>query len=284
MRVQEALYALPGYFRSETRVTGIDARDLFTMNSALGATIEKQVVDTLNVMRDHWDPDGTYALYSFVRQPQTFPDVRLQKANGDGTFEVLFGIELKGWWLLAKEGEPSARYAVTPLAANDPWDLLVFIPWYLDQVVSGTPRTLPPFITGARWAAEMRNYYWTHGRKSGDPTIRQPTVQTPPPYPGKTKKINDVPKSDSGKNFPRVARSGIMEEFVKQSLGVQLAGIEADLWRSFFKTYAESATPRTVLASLDRTRKRIEKAATSDEERDDLVDGLVAIVDRLSDS
>ena len=67
------------YFRTETHIAGVMATDLHTLNTVLGATIEEQVVRTLNLIRTTWDPDGRYALYSFVRQPQTFPDVRLKK-------------------------------------------------------------------------------------------------------------------------------------------------------------------------------------------------------------
>ncbi|HTU91770.1 MAG TPA: hypothetical protein VMF69_16935 [Gemmataceae bacterium] len=79
----------------------------------MGANIEEQVVRTLNLIRSTWDADGRYALYSFVRRPQTFPDVRLRKASGD---ETLMGVELKGWYLLAKEGEPSLRFQATAAA------------------------------------------------------------------------------------------------------------------------------------------------------------------------
>jgi hypothetical protein len=51
------------------------APDVFTLASALGATIEEEVVQTLNRMRQVWDPDQEYQTYGFVRQPQTFPDV-----------------------------------------------------------------------------------------------------------------------------------------------------------------------------------------------------------------
>ena len=49
-RVKEAIYGLPLYFRTETNIEGISATDIFTLNSALGATIEFQVVETLNNM------------------------------------------------------------------------------------------------------------------------------------------------------------------------------------------------------------------------------------------
>ena len=79
--VREAIACLPIYFRTETQISGIMATDLHTLNTALGATIEEQVVRTLNLMRNTWDPDEKYSLYSFVRQAQTFPDVLLRKIS-----------------------------------------------------------------------------------------------------------------------------------------------------------------------------------------------------------
>ena len=98
--VREAIGCLPIYFRTETHISGIMATDLHTLNTVLGATIEEQVVRTLNLIRNTWDPDEQYALYSFVRQAQTFPDVLLRRTSSG---EILMGIELKGWYLLAKD-------------------------------------------------------------------------------------------------------------------------------------------------------------------------------------
>ncbi|NLC81834.1 MAG: hypothetical protein GX748_11695 [Lentisphaerae bacterium] len=74
-RVKDALNALPIHFRSDTFIEGINATDIFTLNSALGATIENQVVETLNQMRSVWDSENRYQTYAFVRQPQSFPDL-----------------------------------------------------------------------------------------------------------------------------------------------------------------------------------------------------------------
>lgn len=161
-RVLDACHALPGRFRTSLKVAGISATDLFTLNTALGAAIESSVVDNLNALRELWDPDGKYEVYSFVRQAQVFPDVRLQTTAPGIADEdrIIMGIELKGWFLLAKEGEPSFRYKASPLACA-PQDLLVVFPWGLDEVVSGSPRLYRPFIEEARYAAEWRNHYWT---------------------------------------------------------------------------------------------------------------------------
>lgn len=110
-RVRNALYALPGRFRTQLRIAGISAVDLFTLNTPLGAAIEQSVVDSLNDVREIWDPDGQYKLYSFIRQAQVFPDVRLETtapnvADGD---RVLMGIELKGWFVLHLHRPPANK-------------------------------------------------------------------------------------------------------------------------------------------------------------------------------
>ena len=50
--VREAISCLPIYFRTETHISGIMATDLHTLNTVLGATIEEQVVSTLNLIRN----------------------------------------------------------------------------------------------------------------------------------------------------------------------------------------------------------------------------------------
>lgn len=127
--VREAISSLPIYFRTETHISGIMATDLHTLNTVLGATIEEQVVQTLNLIRSTWDPDEHYALYSFVRQAQTFPDVLLRRTSTD---EILLGIELKGWYLLAKEAEPSFRFQTTADACARR-DLIVVVGNYIQS-------------------------------------------------------------------------------------------------------------------------------------------------------
>ena len=128
--VKAAIFALPSRFESELVISGVLATDLFAFNSSLGATIEDQVTASLNDLRSVLDPDNQYSLYGFERQPQTFPDVVLRSSGPDITPQIIMGIELKGWYILAKEREPSFRYKVTP-AACAPADLLVVVPWTL---------------------------------------------------------------------------------------------------------------------------------------------------------
>lgn len=233
-RVLAAVDGLPSYFKPETFIEGINTPDLHTLNTVLGATIEDQTVATLNAMRPIWDPDRKYALYSFVRQPQTFPDVLLRSAAGD---DIIMGIELKGWYVLAKEGVPTFRFSVTPTACAVA-DMLVVVPWALSQVISGRPVTFFPYVESARWAAEARNYWWEHERGARtDASIVLPfNAASLKPYPKKADKIDDKPASDDGGNFGRFARTHLMDDYIARTKQLLLCGLPIDRWLGFFKS------------------------------------------------
>jgi hypothetical protein len=253
-RVREALAALPGHFRSETFISGILATDLQTLNSVLGASIEEQTVSSLNAIRTIWDPTGDYALYRFVRQPQAFPDVLLRKAGG-GRESIVMGIELKGWYVLAKEGVPTFRYEATPAACADA-DLLVVVPWALSQVISGRPIVLTPYIVEARFAAEYRNHHWQNIRDAqSDPQIVSPVGATP--YPQRGARSDDRPVSDASGNFGRFARTGVMEDFMNETRSQLLCGVRVDKWLSFFQSLsADDADPGFPLGPRPRGGRR----------------------------
>lgn len=256
-RVREALAALPAHFKTETFISGVMATDLHTLNSVLGATIEEQVVATLNGMHSTWDSDEKYALYSFVRQPQTFPDVLLRRAPSDppSPHDVLMGIELKGWYLLAKEAEPNFRFGVTPAACNSQ-DLLVVVPWALSQVISGHPLAFTPYIESARYAAESRNHHWQHVRAA-----KSSTAITSPkhvkPYPSKSAHIDDKPAADAGGNFGRFARTGLMDPYLAEMRDRSLCGIRVKHWLAFFKAFQENLDEERIKKELDRLAAQV---------------------------
>lgn len=256
-RVREAVFSVPLHFQTETQIEGISATDIFTLNTALGATIEEQVVDTLNRIRSVWDPDEEYSLYGFVRQAQRFPDVVLRKlSEEDNNSDIIMGIELKGWYLISKEGEPSFRFNVSASACA-PQDLLVVVPWALKNVLSGPPRLFRPYVQPSRYAAEIRNYYWRHERDTkADRTISGPSQQIKP-YPTKDQQIADRPASDAGGNFGRYyTRCGIMDEYTSRLLQERLCGIPAKAWLEFFKVFTDAAVGRNVRERIESLRKR----------------------------
>lgn len=237
--VREAIQALPFYFESNTIIEGLDAGDLFSLNTVLGGTIEVQAVNTLNRIRNVWDPNDEWVQYGFERFSQAFPDVRLVSRRDPRSAPAL-GIELKGWYLLAKEKAPSYRYTATPNACAES-DLLVVVPWHLRNVLSGAPVVRDPYIEQARYAAEMRNYYWRHQRDaSSDTEIIAP--ENVRPYPPPKTLTSDKPKSDSGSNFGRVARvRGLMDEFIADALRTPVSGIECHHWIDFFRVFTDSS-------------------------------------------
>jgi hypothetical protein len=276
--VREAISSLPIYFRTETHISGIMATDLHTLNTVLGATIEEQVVRTLNLIRNTWDPNENYALYSFVRQAQTFPDVLLRKTSTD---EILLGIELKGWYLLAKEAEPSLRFQATSAACAQR-DLIVVVPWVLGNVISGSPILLEPFVESAKYAADYRNYHWQVIRQTKQDT----GIEIPKnvrPYPAKADQILDKARSDGGGNFGRLARTGMMDSYMQKLNEVQLCGIKTIYWRQFLKAFQESTTDSEARLALERLRQRIQKATDIPSPKAQSALAIIAELERLLD-
>ena len=148
------------------------------------------------------------------------------------------GIELKGWYALAKESEPSFRHRVTPAVATE-FDLLVVLPWALSDAIAGSPVLFRPYVVGARFAAAYRNYWWGH-IKGGKGTlesrgVRLSSVTTN--YPEKSELINDRPVSDSGNNFGRYSRTGLMDEYIAVLDAELLRGIPLGKWRGFLAQF-----------------------------------------------
>ncbi len=257
-RLLTVLLGLPAYFEFNNHVAGVEATDLHALNTLLGASIEGQVVKALNQQRKLWDPDDEWLGYTFERQSQRFPDVLLTRKNGVGGTEIALGIELKGWFLLAKEGVPRFRFATTPAACAD-HDLLVVVPWYLDNVLSGSPVAGEPWVRSARWAAEYRNYYWQHLRKvkdGVDVSIDHPEGARP--YPSKDAPSLDAPGYDKGGNFGRVARTpGLMDEFIRSSNDLEVLGIRIGDWNAFLRIHSDQANLDDVSEYLAAELRRV---------------------------
>lgn len=283
-KVIKTLYALPSRFRTPLRIEGVPATDLFTMNSALGAAIEISVVDSLNELRGMWDPQNKYADYSFVRQSQRFPDVLLKTSNPNPKDPVIImGIELKGWFVLSKEGEPSFRYKISPQCCSEA-DLLVVIPWLFDSVISGVPQLMEPIITEAAFAAKRRNYHWEwiRANKTQPQEMRGViSASHAGTYPPKTARSSDTPTSDSGGNFGRVARCGVMDADVASRLREYALGIPVDAWRQFLKIFADGVSPTVVAAGISGLANAFKISGISEHERAAAADMLSQIAETI---
>ena len=137
-------------------------------------------------------------------------------------------------------------------------DLLVVYPWTLAEVLSGAPRLLRPFVSEARYAAQMRNYYWQYKRQAQNAAVVPAPHQSP--YPAKADKFNDEAASDTGGNFGRVARSEIMDAFIAALMDVPLSGVPARYWQQFLQIFAEGISGAEVDRKIARLRASAESA------------------------
>ncbi|MBQ9231758.1 MAG: hypothetical protein IJ190_11380 [Prevotella sp.] len=239
--------------------------------------IENKVVMFLNAHRHLWD-DGSWSEYHFIRSNESFPDVRLVR-KGDN-HDIILGIELKSWFILSKEGEPSFRYR-TASEACDPADLLCIIPWYLSDAVCGHPVLATPWVYSAKAAAEATKRYWIYERQTDYPkTVKQRGLDVPAgvrPYMENARdKTNYKPVDDGGNNFGRLARTGIMSDFVEETLLADILGIPANNWRLFLKAHTDSNS----LQDIQKKISSITKIPQS-EEFQKLMEALCDYIDEL---
>lgn len=205
---------------------------VFSFGAALGITLEEEVLNYLNEQkRGIWNLGSRYNNYFFERQAG-FPDIVFKNSIEN---IPLFGLELKSWYILSKEKEPSFRMRQTPNACGEA-DLVIVVPWALSNVLSGEPVVFEPYIESAKFLAEFRNYWWQYLRNTNDPPEKR-QIESPKdatPYPPSRDKFVDKPIYDGGGNFGRIARTGIMDEYVRNILNHQLLGIRVESWIDFF--------------------------------------------------
>ena len=163
-----------------------------------------------------------------------------------------------------------------------PADLIAIYPWVLSNIISGHPQLFRPFVVEARYAAEMRNYYWQHlNSGAGNRAISLATGVGP--YPSKSDQIADKAVDDGGGNFARLARTTIMDTYKTATDAEGVAGIPVGLWRQFFKAFVDSQDMAGAGAAIERLVRSITPAPKrlSDEQLDGIGARLREIADIL---
>jgi hypothetical protein len=269
----------------EGNLPQIPASDLHAANTLLGAAIEDHIPIALNQMRTIWDPTSEYADCLFKRQPQTFPDVPFRKETGQGV-NTLFGIEIKSWYVLAKEQEPSFRFYVNCEFCH-PADLCVVYPWALSSGVSGTPRLFRPLVVSAKKAARLREEYWIAKATTND---WKEIIKPKGPYtnhPTREDRINDSAPRDSGNNMGRIARSGLWDiEIDRLMREERISGIPLAAWQAFLSSFSESTTFEGAMSSMRTIAAKYAAGPIGDiaGSLQMIADGLVQLGDQIDRS
>lgn len=274
------LLSIPNYFQTDLLIRGINATEIFSIGPVFSGILESQIVETLNRLRNVWDEDSKYPSFAFARRSQVFPDVLLTDAISG---KIIFGVELKSWYVLSKEGEPSFRYLITPNACNDA-DLLVIVPWILSDVISGSPRLFQPWIESARYVAEYRNFHWrgSRSKQTKSQHIRSPVNIKH--YPDIRQEASDEAEDDKGKNFGRVARTGIIDSYVKFIKENKYLGIKISHWIEFFRSISETRTDEEIEKKILSLRESIQKVDDGSAKGKVFLDILQLIEDLWKDS
>jgi hypothetical protein len=164
---------------------------------------------------------------------------------------------------------------------------LVVIPWFLSEVISGTPNLLFPFIELGKYAAEYRNFYWTRYRVSSvtrSSGIIRPPVEFRHPYPESKVEASDKAENDKGNNFGRIARAGLLDNYLLKIKLQDYLGIRVSHWMKFFKAMSENKTNQEIDKQLDIILQTIESEISDNQEITEYIKDfqeLVEIIKRL---
>lgn len=74
--------------------------------------------------------------------------------------------------------------------------------------------------------------------------------------------IADKPENDKGNNFGRIARTKIMDAYMKSLYRQPLSGIPLEAWQKFFTIFSEERTEQAISNEVDRLVAGLTKAGT----------------------
>ena len=108
----------------------------------------------------------------------------------------------------------------------------------LNRVLSGTPVAFRPFVGVSEVCSRVSELLVDERPQvRQDPGITMP--ESVPEYPQKGDQILDRPAADAGGNFGRIARTGLMDEYVEKLKQTTLAGIPTSDWLTFLKQFKQ---------------------------------------------
>lgn len=117
----------------------------------------------------------------------------------------------------------------------------------------------------------LRTDYWKHRSKNAMTVIHPETH----PYPEAGSSYSDVVNDDKGGNFGRIARiSGLMDDWIDETVRIKLSGIEARWWIRFLRLFDEKSDEKTI-------QEGIRKLALSIGHNSEWADEVLSHITRL---
>lgn len=86
------------------------------------------------------------------------------------------------------------------------------------------------------------------------------------PYPSKSDAIGDRPASDSG-NFGRLARAGVMADYIAELFEDKLTGIPLSAWQRFLALFTENRSADAIDTRLARLASAFSDSVANDQSR-----------------
>lgn len=77
------------------------------------------------------------------------------------------------------------------------------------------------------------------------------------PYPDSKQEASDQAIDDKGSNFGRIARAGLLDNYITKLKSLDYLGVKIAHWVEFFKAISETSTDIEIKHRINRLRKKI---------------------------
>ena len=140
-----------------------------------------------------------------------------------------------------------------------------------------------PYIELGKYAAEYRNFRWMTAREN---STRSTSIVRPPevyrrPYPQSKVEASDKAENDKGNNFGRIARSGLLDDYLLKIKAIDYLGIKVSHWMKFFRVMSENRTSEEIDRQLDGILETIKAEIEPNKIAPDYQNTLQEIIENL---
>jgi hypothetical protein len=117
-------------------------------------------------------------------------------------------------------------------------------------------------------------------------STRSTSIVRPPevyrrPYPQSKVEASDKAENDKGNNFGRIARSGLLDDYLLKIKAIDYLGIKVSHWMKFFRVMSENRTSEEIDRQLDGILETIKAEIEPNKIAPDYQNTLQEIIENL---